>query len=138
MHWSDLPLKPSARVLRQFAALWLAAFSAAAIWQGVVRGHGILAAALAALGLTFGVLGMLRPAAIRPVFVGWMILIFPVNWLVSRLLLALIYYALFTPTGVLLKLLGRDVLQRRRQQGRATYWLRRRQPDDVRRYFSQF
>src|SRR5690349_12757913 len=99
MNWSDVPRDPSPRVLRQFAGLWLVFFGGAAVWQGVVRGRGELAAVLAVAAVTVGAAGLLKPRLVRPIFTGWMLLVFPVNWLVSHLVLGLIYYGLFTPTG---------------------------------------
>jgi Saxitoxin biosynthesis operon protein SxtJ len=138
MNWSDLPRDPSPRLLRQFAALCLVFFGGAAVWQGAVRGRVELAAVLAALAVTIGPLGLVKPRAVRPIFVGWVVLVFPLNWLVSHLFLGLIYYGLFTPTGLLFRLMGRDVLLRQRPSDRPTYWSPKPQPDDVRRYFSQF
>jgi hypothetical protein len=138
MNWSDLPRDPSPRLLRQFAALWLVFFGGTAAWQGAVRGRVELAVVLAVLAVTVGPLGLVKPRAVRPIFVGWMVLVFPLNWLVSHLLLGLIYYGLFTPTGLLFRLMGRDVLLRKRPADRTTYWSPKPQPEDVRRYFSQF
>ncbi len=138
MHWSDIPRNPSPRLLRQFAALWLMFFGGVSVWQWAVRGRVEVAAVLAAVGVIVGGMGLLKPALVRPVFVGWMVVVFPLNWLVSRLLMGAIYYGLFTPLAVLLRLKGRDVLLRRRPADRPTYWQPKPAPEDVRRYFSQF
>ena len=90
------------------------------------------------MAVAVGVLGLARPAAIRPVFVGWMVLAFPIGWAVSNLLLAAVFYGLFTPLAVLFRLLGRDALALRARPGAATYWVPRPAPADVRRYFRQF
>src|SRR5437773_822447 len=122
MQWSDIPFRPSSRTLRQFAALWLAFFGSAAAWQALVRDNGTAAVVLGALAVTVGPIGLAWPRLVRPVFVGWMVLAFPVGWLVSRVVLAVVFYGLFTPVGLLLRALGRDVLALRRRADRVSYW----------------
>jgi hypothetical protein len=124
--------------LRQFAGLWLACFSGLAIWEGSVRGHANLAVALAILALTIGPLGLALPQLIRPVFVVWMVLAFPIGWTVSQLILALIFYGLFTPIGFLFRLIGRDPLHRARPPALESYWSPKATPGDPRRYLKQF
>jgi hypothetical protein len=129
MNWSEIPWRPTARTLRQFAALWL-------VFAGLL-GWRVGGAPLAALAVAVGVAGLLRPALVRPLFVGLMVVTAPVGWLVSRLLLALLFYGLFTPVGVLFRLLGRDALELRRPD-RPSYWAPKATPSDPRRYLQPF
>jgi hypothetical protein len=138
MRWSDIPFSPPPRTLRQFAALWLAFFGGMAAWQGIMRGRVGIAAGLAALALVVGGLGLARPALVRPIFVGWMVLAFPIGWTVSLVLLGLVYYGLFTPIALAFRLTGRDALRLRPRPGDATYWTPRPAVADIRRYFRQF
>jgi hypothetical protein len=138
MRWSDIPFSSPPRMLRQFAALWLAFFGGLAAWQGVARGRVGIALGLAALAIVVGGIGLARPALIRPIFVGWMVLAFPIGWAVSLVLLALVYYGLFTPVALAFRLSGRDALGLRPGPDRESYWEPRAEPADVRRYFRQF
>ena len=138
MQWSDIQFRPPAKTLRQFAGLWLVCFSGLAAWEGFVRGHANLAVALAVLALTIGPLGLVLPRFIRPVFVAWMVLAFPIGWTVSQLILALIFYGLFTPISLIFRLIGRDPLHRARQPALESYWTPKATPTDSRRYFKQF
>jgi hypothetical protein len=137
MRWSDIPFSPNDRLLRQFAGLWLAFFGGFAAWQGLMRGHPLAAAALGTAAVVVGVLGLVRPQAIRPIFVGWMVLAFPIGWTVSLVLLGLVFYGLFLPLGLAFRLMGRDALSLRPSPALATYWTAKKQPVDVRRYFRQ-
>jgi len=47
----------------------------------------------------------------RPVFVGLILLTYPIGWVVSHLLLAAIFYLLFLPIGLVLRMTGHDPLQ---------------------------
>jgi hypothetical protein len=137
MRWSDVPWRPAPRVLRQFAALWLVFFAAHAAWQGLVRGRPALGCLLAALAFAVGLLGLVRPSAVRPVFVGWSVLVFPAGWLTSRLALLVLFYGLFTPVAVCFRLLGRDGLGLSRPTG-PTCWAPLPAPAAPADYFRQF
>ncbi len=138
MTCSDLNFAPPARTLRQFAGLWLVFFAVLATARGLRDGVTSAALALAALALTVGPLGLWRPALVRPVYVAAVVLTFPLGWLTSRLLLAALYYGVFTPLGLALRLTGRDGLRLRPCPQQASYWAERPAPQDVSRYFHQF
>ena len=138
MRWSDIPRNPSGRLLRQFAGLWLLFFGCLACWHGLARHRVGLAIPLAVLALAIGLLGLLRPHSVRPVFVAWMVLAFPVGWVVGHVLLAVVFYGVFTPLGLAFRLAGRDALGRRRPADRGSYWLPKPAADGVASYFRQF
>ena len=138
MQWTDLPLKPTERMLRQFAALWLGFFGVIAAWQWFVHHRPAVAAFLVCLSLTVGLFGLLRPASIKPLFIGCTLVTFPIGWIVSRLVLGFVFYGLFAPLGLLFRLMGRDPLQLRRRPNATTYWLTKPAPTDPKRYFRQY
>ena len=138
MTWSDISFAPPARTLRQFAGLWLLFFAALAAARGLRDGLTPQALGLVALALAVGPLGLWRPALVRPVYVAATVLTFPLGWALSRLLLAALYYGVFTPLGLLFGLLGRDALQLRPCPQQASYWVTKPAPQDVSRYFRQF
>jgi hypothetical protein len=55
--------------------------------------------------------GLIFPPIIRPVFVGLILLTYPIGWVVSHLLLGAIFYGVVTPIGISLRLTGHDPLQ---------------------------
>jgi hypothetical protein len=138
MLWTDIPFDPPRATLRQFAGLCLVIFGGMALWEALVRGHTGLASIFAFLALTIGPLGLARPEHIRWIYVGWMVLAFPIGWTVSHVLLVVIFYGLFTPIGLIFKLLGRDPLHRARRPELKSYWEPKPTPVDLRRYFRQF
>jgi len=109
-----------------------------ALWQALVRGHAGLASILALLALTIGPLGLTRPEWMRWIYVGWMVLAFPIGWMVSQVMLAVMFYGLFVPIGLIFRLLGRDPLHRARRAELKSYWAPKPAPADLRRYFKQF
>jgi hypothetical protein len=85
-----------------------------------------------------GMLGLFKPQLLRPLYLGWMIAVFPIGWTVSRLILAVLFYGVFTPLGWCFHILGRDALSLKLQPEAASYWISKETPDDTRRYFQQF
>ena len=137
MRWADVPIAASSKTLRQFAGLWLVVLGALACYWGLWRGSATAGWVLAALAITVGPLGLVWPQAVRPVWVAALIVTFPIGWVVSRVLLGVLYYGLFTPFALVFKLIGRDALVRRRPAG-DTYWVPKPAVADVGRYYRQF
>jgi hypothetical protein len=138
MQWSDIQFDPPRSTLRQFAGLWLVFFAGLALWQAAVRRQLILAAIFAVLALTIGPLGLTRPRSVRPIYVGWMVLAFPIGWTISQIILAVLFFGLFAPVAVAFRLIGRDPLDRTRHPERKSYWVPKPLSADLRRYFKQF
>jgi hypothetical protein len=80
----------------------------------------------------------LIPASRRPIFVGFGYLTYPIGWIVTSVLLLAVFAAVVTPTGIVMRLLGRDLLERRVDKGRASYWIRHAGPRASEDYFRQF
>jgi hypothetical protein len=137
MTWSDLDWSPSRRVLRQFSALCLILLLTVGCWHRS-RGHEIRAEILFILALSIGPLGLARPGAVRPLFITWMMLVFPIGWVVSRLAIAAMYFGVIVPLGLLFKLIRRDVLCRRYEPEVDTYWVQRPATVPVTSYFRPY
>ena len=138
MQWSDISFAPPSRTLRQFGGIWIAFFGGFAAWQGFVRGHEVFAWALAAAAVTVGPVGLIWPQLIRPIYVGWMVLAFPIGWTLSKVVMAVMYYAVFTPVAFVFRLIGRDALALRPVRGTETYWTKKPVAANARSYFRQF
>jgi hypothetical protein len=138
MQWSDISFAPPTRTLRQFAGLSLGILGLAACFQGFVRHQPIAAAVFGTLAVVIGIPGLIQPAIVRPVYVGAMILAFPIGWTVSKLILACMFYGIFTPMALWFRIIGRDSLSRRHRPVTETYWLPKTQTTDPSRYFHPF
>jgi hypothetical protein len=124
-------------MLRQFAGLWILFFGFLA-WQAAWRGQATRAEILGVLAMTVGPLGLLWPAVIRPIFVAWLVLAFPIGWVVSRVLLFVLFFCVICPVGVVFRLMRRDALQLRRETQRKSYWMPKPEPNGLASYFRQF
>jgi len=137
MNWSDISFNPTCRVLRQFAALWLACFLALGAGQ-LIKDRPMAGLTLALIAVAFGVPGLIWPSLLRWIFVGATVLVFPVGWMVSLVLLLVLYYLIISPIAVLMRICGRDWLQRKPAPGKNSFWVPKRSPADVRSYFRQY
>ena len=137
MNFSDIPRNPDSRMLRQFAGLWILFFGGLALSQHF-RSHNTTAALIVGvLAVGIGVPGLFFPRLLKPIFVGWMILAFPIGWLVSRINLMLLYFGIFAPVGFILRLVGHDPL-RLKKPAVESYWEVKTQQTSLRRYLKQF
>jgi hypothetical protein len=136
---TEISWHPEDRRLRQFAALWLLVSSGLLThWSRELAGYPHVAVFVAVSALLVGIVGLFRPQFLRPLYVGWTIAVFPIGWIVSWLVLAALFYAIFTPIGLLFRMLGRDALGLKRQPDLASYWISKETPDDPRRFLQQF
>jgi ABC-type uncharacterized transport system permease subunit len=74
----------------------------------------------------------------RPMFVGWMYAAYPIGFVMSHLLLGVVYFGVVTPIGLLMRAMGHDPMTRRFDRSATTYWVERQRVSDVKRYFKQF
>lgn len=107
---------------------------------GIDPGYARLGVLVALVGV--GVVGtaamLVSPALARRVRRFWMDAGEPIGWTVATALLAVIYFAVFTPIGLVLRAFGHDPMSRGFDRGRASYWVDRPGAPEARRYFRQF
>lgn len=77
--------------------------------------------------------------ALRPGYAGWMKVAHLIGSVVTTAILAVVFFLLFTPVALVLKLFGKDYLERKIDRSALSYWHRRPQHDlDRARYLQQF
>lgn len=128
--------RPDARQLRQFAWISLVGFPALGFLLWRAHGAPWLAAALAALGVLVWLVGLARPERIRIVYVALLAVSVPIGWVVSGVLLRLVFYGVVTPLGLLFRATGRDALSLRRPRA-SSYWQDLDPHEDGASYFRQ-
>jgi len=68
-------------------------------------------------------LATLIPAILKPLYVFWMRLALVLAWVNTRLILVLIYYLLITPISIIIRVFGKDLLDRVIKEDKDSYWL---------------
>lgn len=138
MTWSDVTRPPKPRVVRQFAVLCLVIFGALGLFQILARARPILGGACLAFAVLSLVLGMTAPNLFRWVFTGSMLLAFPIGFVVSQVMLAVLFFVVFLAIGLLIRAGGSDPLGRRRKPPGESYWSPKPMPADAGRYLRQY
>ena len=117
-------------------AIGCAVVGAALSWYD----HASAAKVVWAVGALIGVLGVVIPLAVKPVYLLLALISWPIGVAVSFLMLAFLYYVVITGTGLVWRLLGRDLLQRNRDPDATTYWQPKTPlgPESKERYLRQF
>ena len=87
-----------------------------ALWRG--RGNPFW---LGVLGGLLALLGWAAPATLRLPNAAWNKLSEVLGWINSRVILTAVFFLVFTPAGLIMRLLGRDPLRLRRGK-RLTGW----------------
>ncbi len=72
-------------------------------------------------GALLVLLGVLVPQSLRPAYRGWMVLGAILGWINTRIILSVIFYGVFTPIGLCMRLRQRDPMQRVLQPEATTY-----------------
>ena len=132
-----IPHSPSRRQLFVFAVCW-AAFFAFVGGAALTRGGSLTAAILWALAGAVPIAGWGSPKLVRGLFIGTAWLALPLGFVVSYMMLGMVYYFVFTPTGLLMRLFGHAPLNRRFDPDAESYWVPRPEQTDWKRYFRQF
>lgn len=122
---NDIPRNP--KTWRQFGfviAGVLAIFSGISFWK---HGHFTpLATSLAVIAAILGVLGALFPQALNRVHVAWMFLSLCLGWVVSRLILMVIFTLFIIPMHYLGIILGLSFTEMRGRQQKPSHWVSRK------------
>jgi Saxitoxin biosynthesis operon protein SxtJ len=129
---------PNRKTLAEFSEFWLFFVGMVASPLALLRGHPTWAAVLWVLAVAVRLLGWLRPAWVKPIFLGLTLATWPIGWVVSHLALAIVYYLVITPIGLAMRIAGRDPLRRAFEPKAITYWEAYKPDQGPDRYLKQF
>ena len=68
---------------------------------------------------------------------AWLGAVYPIGWVLSHILLGVVFYFVVLPIGLLLRLARYDPLTRKFDQKVTSYWIEREPSSDPRKYFRQ-
>jgi hypothetical protein len=113
----------SDRLFGLTAALALAFFGLIPL----IRGGRVRVWCLAA-GAVFLVLSLAAPAALHPLNRAWTALGQLIAKVTNPIISGLMFYAVFTPSALIVRMLGKDLLSLKFDPGAPTYWVMRHPP----------
>ena len=143
--FKEINWKPEAADLRKFAWSLIIGFPCIAIvfflakW---IKTHALPEAnfflMLGGIGGAVGLVCLLIPVIARPLYYVWYFLAACIGIVMANLLFALLFYVIFTPLGLIMRLLGRDALNLRWKKNAASHWIDAPAAPPATRYFSQY
>jgi len=131
-------IEPSSREMNILALLFLGIGCVAGayvlLWKGSTNGY-IWIAVGAALGAC-----RIVPPLFRLIYRFWVGFSIVLGYFVSRILLTIIFFIVLLPTGIIMRVLGKDPMERRRDPDATTYWKQKEPEADtsIERYEKQF
>ena len=73
----------------------------------------------------FLLMGAGAPILLKPLHKAWMTLAVLLGWLMTRVVLTLLFYGVFTPFGAIARLFGKQFLESKWDRSRKSYWIAR-------------
>ncbi len=148
MSMIEINFKPGRKQLRAFGLIGAAITTALAcwvFWRGSFFGFEISASASRTtsyvLWCSAGLLlamSVVFPKLLHPVYVGLTVVTLPIGFVMSYVVMGIVFFGVFTPIALVFRLIGRDSLNRKIEPEAETYWVPRQDVKDVGRYFRQF
>jgi hypothetical protein len=80
------------------------------------------------LAALFLVAGLLRPSTPNPLNLIWLRFGLLLQKVVNPIVMALLFYGTVLPTGLVMRMMGRDLLRLKRQPDADSYWIVRQPP----------
>ena len=74
------------------------------------------------LGIAFIGLGLGMPIILKPFYLVWMNFAVVLGWLMTRLILGLLFYIVVSPIGFISRLFGKEFLELKNSSLNSSYW----------------
>ena len=75
-----------------------------------------------AIGITLLLTAIAIPVFLKPFYWIWMIFAIILGWVMTRVILSLLFYVVFTPIGLILRFFGKQFLELRWDNSKESYW----------------
>jgi len=135
----DINWRPDKNELRKFGDISLAMFLVIGLmltWLERISAQTTLI--IATVGLVIYVVSRTYVLGVKPIYLAAYGLSYPLGWVLSHVILGIVYYLIVTPIGIVFRLMGRDHLHRSYDRQAETYWVNHKSAGDMKRYFKQF
>ena len=73
--------------------------------------------------------GLIVPIILRPLFILFSYLGFILGWIMTRIILIILFYLIFTPIGLLMRLFGKKLLDTSFDKKKESFWINRQESE---------
>ena len=77
---------------------------------------------LLTFGVTLCILGIVIPFILKPIYWVWIIFATILGWIMTRVILSLLFYIIVTPIGLIPRFFGKQFLELRWDKSKESYW----------------
>lgn len=110
------------RQLRTFGLLVGGIFAVIGLWPSLFRGDDPRLWVLAIAGMLM-ILALALPESLRLIYLCWIAAGQGLGWINTKIILVILFYGLFVPMGLVMRLSGKDPMRRRFEPDADTYRL---------------
>ena len=111
---------------RSFGLLFFVVFLIVSLWplthEGSIRIWSVIVSAV------FLILGLINSRLLTPLNVLWFKLGMILGAIISPIVMGIVFFLVVTPIGLLLSIMGKDVLNKKYNKKKETYWIKRNTP----------
>lgn len=122
-----------------FAVIGILIIPAFVFWKNGVYTNVSIISTL--IGLLMGGLGMWAPSVLRPAFIVWMKFAMILNWIMTRVIIAIVFLLIMTPIGLIRRLSGSSTPKSFHafRENKPSYWTHREPtPKPSESYYRQY
>jgi len=112
--------------LKKFGITMGVAFLAVSILFFLRQKHGGAVSSLL-ISSVFFITGLILPILLKPIYIIWMRFAFILSWVNTRIILIILFYLVFAPIGLAMRLFKVDLLERSKKK--ESYWKKKEKPD---------
>ena len=122
-------LDQSIKSLKKFGILVGSVFSLITLWLFYRDSSSFIKYITGGIGVILILLGIFYPRILKSIHKVWMGLALSMGWIVSRILLTLLFILVTIPIGILTRLLGKDLISHKIEKERTSYWILKTKQD---------
>ncbi len=120
--------------LKTFALIWSFIFLIVGLWP-LIAGNTVRLWAIVVM-LIFGIIAFLKPSLLSSFYKIWVKVGEFIGGIISKVIMIVLFYGMFTPIAFMLRLLGKDLLRKKLDKSSSSYWIERdTQPGSLKNQF---
>lgn len=120
--------------LKTFALIWSFIFLIVGLWP-LLHGNAVRLWAIVVM-LIFGIIAFSKPSLLSSFYKIWVKVGEFIGGIISKAIMVILFYGMFTPIAIILRLLGKDLLGKKLDKNSSSYWIERdTQPGSLKNQF---
>lgn len=110
--------------LRTFELIWAFIFAVMAFYP-LFSGSGEMRLWACGISTLFIITALIKPTLMTGFYHVWIKIGEFIGGIVSKVIMFVLFYGMFTPIGIIFRLLGKDLLKKKLDKSAQSYWIQR-------------